>query len=321
MTENSHLKIHNNIINNSPETIHRFSHKAMATIFEIFIIHEDSRYAGQAAHSAFCEVDRLEQELSRFIENSDISRINRFGAVKSVSLGLDTFECLEQCAELHKKTGGAFDITVGPLLKCWLNSDKTLRFPSEEEIAYSHKHIGMNLVRLNKKQHAVKLKINDMCLDLGAFGKGYAVDKAAEVLNEWDIATAVIHGGMSSVLALNAPPGEKGWHVTVSNPKDYQQDISHFYLQNRAVSGSGLRKGQHIINPKTAQPVTERIAAWAVTPTAAIGDAYSTAFMIMPLDEIRDFCLNNPDIQAIIVNEGTEGKSEIVHIGELGYFE
>lgn len=296
---------------------HRFSHNAMATVFEIIIIHEDARYAEQSAYQAFCELDRLEQELSRFIENSDISRINNSGMNQPVRVGLDAFECLEQCARLSRDTKKAFDVTVGPLLKCWSNGDRTFRTPSKKELIHARESTGMHRVHLDKNQLTVTLRSDRMCIDLGGFGKGYAVDCMAKVLDDWDITSALIHGGTSSVLALSVPPGEKGWHVTIRNPKDYNHTISHLYLRNRAISGSGIRKGQHIIDPQTAFPVNRKHAAWAISTTAAASDALSTAFMIMSPEEIKDYCLNNDDIQAIIIMKEAENKEKILRFGEF----
>ena len=109
--------------------VKRFSHEAMATTFEILIVHEDDLYARQAAMAAFAEVDRLEEELSRFIENSDISRINELPAGESLPLGLDTFECLKISVRMYAETDGAFDITIGSLFQCWRNDDETPRTP------------------------------------------------------------------------------------------------------------------------------------------------------------------------------------------------
>ena len=110
-----------NIVNCSVDSApnkHRFAHQAMATIFEIIIEHKDSRYARQAAFAAFDELDQLEAELSRFIENSDISRINNLPAKKSLRLGLPAFECLHLCSHIYTETNGAFDITIGSLYNC-----------------------------------------------------------------------------------------------------------------------------------------------------------------------------------------------------------
>jgi thiamine biosynthesis lipoprotein len=135
--------------------IRRFSHEAMATTFEVIILHEDARYAQQAARAAFDELERLEADLSRFIENSDISRINNLTANQPLLVGLDTFECLQLSTEMYDRTKGAFDVTVGSLLACWLNEDKTLRKPSKEELNLARQRTGTHLLKLDAAEHTV----------------------------------------------------------------------------------------------------------------------------------------------------------------------
>lgn len=292
-----------------------FSHEAMATEFEIYIFHEDSRYAEQCAFQAFAEVDRLEQELSRFIENSDISRVNRSGSGNPVRVGIDTYECLEQCISLNADTQGAFDITTGPLIQCWMNSDKKSRKPTPDDIANARDRCGIRHVKLHKKDFSVMLKRENMIIDLGGFGKGYAVDRAVDVLKEWDIKSAIVHGGSSSVFAMGAPPGEVGWEVTMRNPNDAGEEISRFFLHNRALNGSGIRKESHIINPGTGHPVRERCGAWVFSQATATGDGLSTAFMIMSHDEIDDYCLKHDDVQGVVIENGASGSEEVFRFG------
>ncbi|MFC1555916.1 FAD:protein FMN transferase [candidate division KSB1 bacterium] len=302
------------------QTVLRYSHHAMATIFEVVVVHDDAGYAEQCVYEAFRELDRIEQDLSRFIENSDISRINTAGANFPVLVGLDAFECIEQCAELTKKTKGAFDITVGPLFNCWKNADKTQRTPTERELTLARAIAGIRYVRIDREQFTVELEKNNMIFDLGGYGKGYAVDRMGEILREWDIHSALIHGGYSSVLALDPPPGEKGWLVTLSNPQDHTRNILNIYLNNRSVSGSGTRKGDHIINPRTGYPVHDKNAAWAVSQAAAVSDALSTAFMNMKPDEIELYCRENKGTQAIILPENTVN-GEKLYFGEFDSIE
>jgi len=296
----------------------RFSHEAMATTFEIIVVHEDERYARQAATAAFNEVDRLEGELSRFIENSDVSRINNLPARQPLRLGLDAFECLQLSARLYAETNGAFDITVGSLLKCWRNEDGTPRTPSARELDLARLHTGADLLQLDEAQHTVQLLASPVQIDLGGIGKGYAVDRVAELLREWSLDTALISGGYSSVLALDAPPGTEGWPVTLTHPANRKQILARPCLRAGALSGSGLEKGRHIIDPRTIQPVEGKRAAWSSAPDAATADALSTAFMIMSPDEIKDYCLRHPNTRAMVIlqeqDEGTQ-KDTILHVG------
>ncbi len=281
--------------------MHRFAHHAMATTFEILIHHEDATYAQQAAWEAFRRLDQLEQELSRFIENSDISRINNLPAQEPLPLGLAAFECLDRCAKLSDETGGAFDITIGPLLDCWLNEDKTGRIPSDEELEQARQRTGTHLYQLHAAEHTVELLASPVHIDLGGFGKGYAVDQLAELLGEWSIEVALIHGGSSSVLALGAPPGMAGWPLSLSHPANRQTTLAHLHLQDRALSGSGLEKGPHIIDPRSGCPVEGVMAAWTSAPTAATADALSTACMVMTPEEVAAYCQGHPDSMALLV--------------------
>jgi thiamine biosynthesis lipoprotein len=301
----------------------RFSHEAMATTFEVIILHEDARYARQAALAAFDELDRLEADLSRFIENSDISRINNLTAGQPLPIGLDTFECLQLSAKMYDQTYGAFDITVGSLLACWLNEDKTLRKPSKQQLNLARRRTGTNLLKLDAAEHTVELSSAPVQIDLGAIGKGYAVDKMAELLRDWSIDIALVHGGYSSVLALGAPRQTEGWPLTLSDPRGGKQTLASLHLRNQALSGSGLQQGRHIIDPRSAQPVEGRCAAWACATDAATADALSTAFMVMTPDEVEQYCLSHSDTLAMIVTEDRGEdvqKEEILHFGPWSQF-
>lgn len=269
----------------------------MATLFEIFILHEDALYAEQAAYAAFDELDRLEGELSRFLDHSDINRINNHTGKKPVRIGLDAFDCLKICQRICEDTGGAFDPTVGSLMECWLNPDRSNRNPAPEEVESARARVGMNLLELDEENHTARLKSVPLRIDLGAFGKGYALDKMAILLRDWDISLALLHGGWSSALALDAPPETEGWPVAIGDPFS-GETLRTISLQNRSLSGSGLRKGLHVIDPREGAQVKESCAAWASATSAAVSDALSTAFMVMREEEIENYCQNHPGVRA-----------------------
>lgn len=299
--------------------LRRFSHEAMATTFEVFILHEDDHYARQAAQAAFDKLDELEQELSRYIENSDISRINNLSAGQSAKVGLDTFECLQISRRVNSETNGAFDITVGSLMSCWLNPDKSLRVPSKEELIRARQRTGMDHLQLDESKFMVELLRDEVQIDLGGIGKGYAIDKMAELLRDWSIDVALIHGGYSTALGIGAPRGKQGWSVTLSNPHNLKQTLAGLCLQNQALSGSGLQKGRHIIDPRRHEPVEGSSAAWACARDAATADALSTAFMVMSPYEVNQYCSRHPDVLAMIVvheESEKEHKDRILHFGK-----
>jgi thiamine biosynthesis lipoprotein len=282
----------------------RFSHFAMATTFDVFIVHEDKNYAQQAAEEAFRLADRLENEFSRFIENSDISQIGNLASHQKLRLGLDSFRCLKLCQQICEETDGAFDVTVGSLMNRWFDKDKNLRQPSKDELEMARKHIGCGIFKLNEEDFTVEVMTDNVQVDLGAVGKGYAADKMGESLREWDINVALINGGGSSVLALDGPAKLLGWPVTLSSPDD--RILANVYLKTRALSGSGVQKGRHIINPRTGQPVKDKLGAWVCTKDAATADALSTAFMVMGTKDIKRYCERHIDIQSMILSADTK---------------
>ena len=291
---------------------HHFAHEAMATVFEIYITDDDETYARQGAQAAFAEVDRLELEMSRFISNSDISRLNDAVSGETVGLGMDVFECLSRAREMHDKTSGAFDISVGALYSCWLNDDRTLRQPSDEELARACELTGLDHLKLNEEDFSAEVLTEGVQFDLGGIGKGYAAEKMAEILREWSLRQALVLAGASSVLSVSVPEGMTGWPIKLRHPDNHEDVLARFELTEGAISGSGNQKGQHIIDVRSVEgvPVEGRIAAWAMAPDAVAADALSTAFMMLSAGDIDDYCLANPGTAAIIVpHVGSEKSS------------
>jgi thiamine biosynthesis lipoprotein len=295
--------------------LNRFKYTAMATTFEILICHKDAHYAGQAAWAAFRELENLEQSLSRYIENSDISRINAAKVNQPIMLGIEAFECLELAQQAYRETNGAFDVTVGSLFDCWIDKDRNLKTPSPDEIAAARQRTGVHLIKLDSSEHTARVLTEGVEVDMGGIGKGFAVDRMAQLLKEWEIETALIHGGASSAVALAAPPEKKGWHVTISSPWNQQKKLAGTYLKQRAISASGLLRGRHIIDPRSGRPVAVNLAAWSSTQTAGMGDALSTAFMIMSPAEIEDYCAKHSDTGAFLAIAEDRGEEKILRFG------
>ncbi|MCH7871501.1 MAG: FAD:protein FMN transferase [Planctomycetes bacterium] len=261
---------------------HRISHEAMACTWEIHILGDDPTYAEHAARAAFDEIDRLELELSRFVEHSDISRINALRAGESACIGIDAFDCLRMASELHTETNGAFDVSIGALL---------------EDAADTTSPFGMSHLALDAKSRNVTVDIDGLIIDLGGLAKGYAVDQAVEILREWSIEAALIHSGQSTVYALGSPPGQPGWTIAIRDPSDHAKTLARVCLRNRALSGSGTAlHGPHIIDPRTGAPAACPLASWAVASSAAISDALSTTFSVFTADEVEAYCRKHTDV-------------------------
>lgn len=289
------------------EGVFRYQHRAMATLFELMIAGEEESFAGGAAVAAFDEIDRLEQDLSRFLPNSDISRINNLppGGVTRVSP--HTFECLRLSLLYHGETAGAFDVTVGALMDCWLARDGSLRTPSPEDIAAAAARKGMDRLELDEGTMSVSVRGVAPRIDLGAIGKGFAVDLAAGLLREWGVGSALVHGGTSSAYAFGDYPfSAGGWPVTLGDPFQAEGVLEKILLNNTGIGGSGVGRRSHILDPRTSRPVEKWRAAWVVSGSSARSDALSTACMALSREEIAALVSRSGDFRAVLVGETPE---------------
>lgn len=268
--------------------ITHYRHNAMATQFEILIDCDDAAYAAGAVQVAWNDLDKLESELSRFREASDIWRIGRLSKGENIPIGFAAVDCLALAQDVKAASGGAFDIAIGPLYKVWGAPDGSLRNPSEKAVAEALAKCRETAIELDIENFRVTARSDHPQLDLGGIGKGYALDQMAALLGEWSIDSALLNAGSSTVLALGHPSHDhEGW--TVRAGKEYAQTIK---LRDRALSGSGFaEKGAHIIDPRNGRPVsTEADTRWASAPNAALSDALSTAFIVLAPDEVEALC-------------------------------
>jgi FAD:protein FMN transferase len=273
----------------------RLACPAMGTRFEILAYGEDKVRLRAAAEEALREIERLERQLSAFRSDSMISRINACAAREPVLVEPGLFRLLTQCRELWRETRGYFDITVGPLMHCWGFREPRDHPPSAEEIGEARAKIGMQHVDLDEANRTVTFARPGLRLDLGAIGKGWALDEAAEFLREAGINSALIHGGTSTALAIGAPPGQEGWKIAVRPPpapsgerrggKETFQEVflrdnslSVSALSGRTVAGGGQTWG-HVLDPLLGAPVHHTVLAAVVDESATRADALSTAFL------------------------------------------
>jgi len=281
------------------EPVHRFAHEAMGTIFEVLIAGQETGSALQISQAVFQEIDRLEVLFSRFNPTSEIGQINRFRADEPLRIGWDTFECLGIAERVQRETAGAFDINF-----------RRARGSSERpEFELTASGSGFS-IRL--KQDLLGRSPAGLDLDLGAVGKGYALDRAASILADWSVERFLIHGGTSTALAAGDAPGlsqgEAGWPVGVGGTWELRGVPKRILLNGRALSGSGTEvKGRHVRDPRTGRPAEGHQAAWVSHPSAAVSDALSTAFLAMSSKEAHRYCERHPDVWALLITPKKKG--------------
>ena len=248
--------------------IHVFNYHAMATEFQVRIAGEEKGYAAQTAQAAFALTGQLESLLSRFRANSEVSQIAQLAPGETLRLSEPVFACLELARRMGIATGNAFSATAAALQTQPAKPQWTLL----------------------KEPFSIRCDSGKLEFDLGAIGKGFALDRMAEVLREWECPAFLLVAGGSSILAGDPPPDTPGWSCGLGDDNSPQR----YRLKNVSLSGSGLGvKGPHILDPRTGAPAALRNRVWALADTAAESDALSTACMILREAEISEVVAKN----------------------------
>jgi thiamine biosynthesis lipoprotein len=241
--------------------IHTFRHHAMATYFEVRVAHEEREYASQAAQAAFDLVDGLESRLSRFRTNSEVARMASLGPGEMMRLSEPVYACLEIADRMEKASESAFSATPVAL------------------------RVQVARWTLLPRESAIRCDGGVLQMDLGAIGKGFALDRVAELLRIWDCGAFLTVAGGSSIVAGEPPPGAAGWTCGVGEGEARRE----LGLTRAALSGSGLAvKGNHIVDPRTGQAALRQERAWAVADSGAESDALSTACVVLRDAEIEE---------------------------------
>jgi FAD:protein FMN transferase len=300
----------------------RMGRRAMACQFEVFIRPQDRSFVA-AVHEALDEVDRLEAQMTVYREDSELSRLNRIAFLSPVFVEERLYLLLRFASAIGKETGGAFDITAGPLIRCWGFFERKGRVPTDEELRAARDVTGWDKVAFDDAACSVSFCRPGVELNLGSIGKGYALDRAAERLRKAGLRDFLIHAGHSSVLAFGDSNRGPGWEISIRDPRVSQGDLGSFCLVDQGMSTSGVGEqfftanGKcfgHILDPRTGRPVAGNLLCSVVAPTAARAEALSTAFFVMDAGEVQRYCEAHPQVGTIVLaasstEEGKTGES------------
>jgi thiamine biosynthesis lipoprotein len=285
---------------------------AMNTRFELVAHGDRTTTLRAAAEEALNEVARIEEQLSLFRPASEIARLNALAAREPVRVSPEVFALLAHARKLWQATGGAFDITLAPLLRCWgLLGRSDGRVPTDAELSESRAACGMNLVELDATRRTVRFTRPGVMLDLGALGKGYAVDKAVELLREAGVESALLHGGTSTVYALGSPPEAMAWKVAIPSPEGPDQppvamlELCDESLSISAVAGkcftAGGRVFGHVLDPRSGRPADRARLAALLLSSAAETDALSTALLVLGPEGFSTIQAFRPALRGLVV--------------------
>jgi thiamine biosynthesis lipoprotein len=290
---------------------------AMACRFEVTLAGEDARHTG-AAHAALAEASRLEGAWTVFRETSVVADLNRRAADQPVAVDAELFALLSRCRTLHGDVDGAFDITSTPLSRCWGFLAREGRVPSDDEIAAARARVGMDAVELDATSRTVRFRRPGLSLNLGAIGKGAAVDAIAAELRRAGVRHALVSAGASSIVAVGGRG--RGWTVDVGS-RSPRARIARVWLRNVSLSTSGTgeqfidaggRRYGHLIDPRTGHPATGLRSVTVITGDGATADALSTAFFVGGADLARRYCHAHPGVLALVTPAGDEAHTELI---------
>jgi FAD:protein FMN transferase len=264
----------------------------MATRFEIALHGGNPISLRAAGEEALDEVDRLENLLSLYRPGTEIARLNAQAHLSPVRVSPEVFRLLERARELSAETKGAFDPTIAPLVRAWGFMGGTGAAADETTIAAAKEAVGFHLVELNSDEFTVRFKREGVMLDLGAIGKGYAIERATELLRECGVTSALIHGGTSSSAAIGRAPDGLPWKVAITAPFNQSDqpfavvELEDASLSVSAVWGRSFKLGEetlgHIIDPRTGKPARNAFMTAVVLPSPTEGDALTTALLTEP---------------------------------------
>lgn len=262
---------------------------AMGTAFVVVAYGEDRNRLSAGVEASLEEVRRLDRMLSNYRKDSEWSEVNRDAAERPVKVPEELFRLLAACQEYSSLSGGAFDITVGPLMKVWGFYKGSGRLPHRAEIRGALTRIGYQKVVLDPQNLTVRFSRPGVELDPGGIGKGYAVDRMVAILKEAGITRALISAGTSTIYGLGTPPEESGWPIKIRHPKDATKTVFEVRLQNESMSTSGNyekffwaegRIYSHIMDPRTGYPAEGVLAVSVITPKALDSEAWTKPFYI-----------------------------------------
>lgn len=270
---------------------------AMGSTFTIVAYGESRVQLETAVDLAFEEVRRIDDLLSNYKPRSEWSLVNREAANRAVRVSPELFDFLETCLQYSRQSDGAFDITVGPLVKVWGFYKGSGRLPHRAEIRGALSRVGYQKVLLDRSNQSVRFSRDGVEIDPGGIGKGYAVDRVVGILRERGIRSAMVSGGGSSIYGLGSPPGMSGWPVKIRHPRNPKESVADVVLHDLSMSTSGTSEKffyaggklySHVFDPRTGYPAQGMLSVSVTAPKTLDSEAWTKPFFIQGRNGPRD---------------------------------
>jgi thiamine biosynthesis lipoprotein len=284
------------------------SRVSMACTYAIDAYGPDADALPRIVNDAFDEVDRIDRLMSNYKADSPLSAINRDAATHPVAVDAELFDFLATSLRYTRESDGAFDITVGPLMKAWGFFQGDGHVPADADLSAARHLVGASHVILDAGEKTVRFDRPGVELDLGGIAKGYAVDRVVTRLRDRGVTAALVSAGGSTIYGLGAPADHAAWNVQIQDPVDPQRSALTVQLKDRALSIAGTSEKffeaggvrySHIMDPRTGRPVQGILSVAVLAPTGTAGDALDDAFFVMGVDRARMYVQARHGVEGI----------------------
>ncbi|WP_282050521.1 FAD:protein FMN transferase [Maribacter aquivivus] len=285
--------------------------KLMGSRFDITVVAKDPVEGDVYIDMAISEITRIEKLISSWDENSQTSEINRNSGIKPVKVDSELFDLIQRGIGISKLTDGAFDISYASMDKIWKFDGSMTVMPSEDSIKASVAKVGYHNIILDKENHTVFLKLEGMKIGFGAIGKGYAADRAKELLKSKGVVAGIINAS-GDMNTWGKQPDGKEWKVAITNPMDKNKVFALLPITNGAVVTSGNYEKYvtfndirytHIIDPRSGYPATGIISVTVFAPKAELADALATSVFVMGIEVGLNRIEQLPQVECIIIDD------------------
>ncbi|MDO7581715.1 MAG: FAD:protein FMN transferase [Flavobacteriaceae bacterium] len=309
----------------SAQKLYSESSILMGSSFEITVVAEDEDFAKESLAIAKKEIIRIEDLISSWDQKSETSRINRNAGIAAVEVSKELFDLIFRAQQISKLSSGAFDLTFAAIDKLWNFDGKESEMPNPDTLKASVFHIGYQLIELDEESLTVFLPKKGMKIGFGAIGKGYAADRAKQLLVERGVLGGIINAS-GDMNTWGTKPDGSSWTIGIVNPMNNKKVFSWFSLEHNAVVTSGDyekftqingRRYSHIIDPRTGIPSQGIVSCTVFAGKAELADAIATAIFVMGVESGLFLIDQLPNIEAILIDDsGIIHRSKNIEIEE-----
>ena len=311
----------------NPEGLHEFTGQTMGSTYSVKVVVPPERWAAIAENvgpAIQAELDLVNGRMSTYRPDSELSRFNQFAETTPFSMSRETIEVFQLAQQVSEASGGAFDVTVGPLVNAWGfgPEERSLQGPSDEELAKLRERVGYHMLEIDAAASTVRKARPDIYCDLGAVAPGYAVDRVAEALERLGINNYMIEVG--GEVRTRGDKGGGGWHIGIERPESGFQEAIYKRIamspEGMAMATSGDYRNyyevagvrlSHTIDPKTGRPIAHHLASVTVlAATCAVADAYATAINVLGPEKGYDLAVNQQLAALLIIRTDTDQYTE-----------